>query len=88
MWEDPHRTLLDRLGEADQIEWERAFLDSVSVAAKGGKKTGANPTDKGKAGWKLHIVSDRGGAPLTVVLTATNVHDSKAVDAITVVCSV
>jgi len=53
---------------------------------KGGAKTGANPTDKGKAGSKRHVVSDRGGIPLAVVLTAANVHDSKvleeAVDAI------
>ena len=53
---------------------------------KGGPKTGPNPTDKGKAGSKRHVVSDRGGVPLAVVLTAANVHDSKvleeAVDAI------
>jgi hypothetical protein len=28
--------LLDRLGEADQIEWERACLDSASIPAKRG----------------------------------------------------
>lgn len=28
--------LLDRLGEADQIDWERASLDSASVPAKKG----------------------------------------------------
>ncbi len=33
-----HRRLLDRLGEADQIEWERASIDSASVAAPGGAK--------------------------------------------------
>jgi transposase len=53
---------------------------------KGGQRTGPNPTDKGKAGSKHHLVSDRGGIPLAVVLTAANVHDSKvleeAVDAI------
>jgi len=53
---------------------------------KGGPKTGPNPTDKGKKGSKRHVVSDRGGIPLAVVLTAANVHDSmvleEAVDAI------
>jgi transposase len=38
VWERLHRRLLDRLGEADQIEWERASLDSASVAAPGGPK--------------------------------------------------
>jgi hypothetical protein len=38
VWERLHRRLLDRLGEADQIEWERASIDSASVAAPGGAK--------------------------------------------------
>jgi transposase len=36
VWERLHRVLLNRLGEADQIEWERASLDSASVPAKKG----------------------------------------------------
>ena len=31
-----HRVFLDRLGEADKIDWERACLDSASVPAKRG----------------------------------------------------
>ena len=49
VWERLHRALLDRLGEADQIGWSRASLDSATVAAPGGAKragrirrTGAN----------------------------------------------
>ena len=38
VWEQLHQRLLDRLGEADQIDWERASLDSASVAAPGGAK--------------------------------------------------
>jgi transposase len=38
VWERLHRRLLDRLGEADQIDWERASLDSASVPAPGGPK--------------------------------------------------
>ncbi len=38
VWEQLHRKLLDRLGEADQIDWQRAALDSASVAAPGGAK--------------------------------------------------
>jgi transposase len=36
VWERLHRVLLDRLGEADQIDWERASLDSASIPAKRG----------------------------------------------------
>src|SRR5215213_799105 len=36
VWDRLHRTLLDRLGEADQIDWERACLDSASIPAKRG----------------------------------------------------
>ena len=38
VWEELHLALLDRLGEADRIEWERASLDSASVPAKKGPK--------------------------------------------------
>jgi transposase len=36
VWERLHRVLLDRLGEADQIDWERASLDAASIPAKRG----------------------------------------------------
>jgi transposase len=36
VWERLHRVLLDRLGEADRIDWSRASLDSASVPAKKG----------------------------------------------------
>jgi IS5 family transposase len=44
---------------------------------KGGREDQQNPTDRGKPGSKRHLVSDRRGVPLAVVLTAANVHDSK-----------
>ncbi len=36
VWGKLHRVSLDRLGEADNIDWERASLDSASVPAKRG----------------------------------------------------
>ena len=36
VWERLHRVLLERLGEAEQIDWERASLDSASIPAKRG----------------------------------------------------
>jgi transposase len=38
VWEKLHRVLLDRLGVAAEIDWERASLDSASVPAKRGDK--------------------------------------------------
>src|SRR6476469_8447202 len=36
VWGRLHQVLLDRLGEADRIDWSRASLDSASVRAKKG----------------------------------------------------
>src|SRR5919199_6211968 len=63
----------DRLGAGFFGFGERA-------SEKGGQKTGPNPTDKGKPGSKRHVISDRGGVRLAVVLSAANVHDSKVME--------
>jgi len=38
VWDGLHRALLNRLGDADRIDWSRAALDSASVPAKKGAK--------------------------------------------------
>ncbi|CCF86026.1 transposase [Nitrolancea hollandica Lb] len=38
VWERLHQVLLNRLGEADRIDWSRASLDSASLPAKRGAK--------------------------------------------------
>ena len=38
IWQTLHHKLLDCLGEADQIDWTRASLDSATVPAPGGAK--------------------------------------------------
>ena len=43
VWDRLHHTLLDRLGEADQIDWSRAALDSASIPAKRGATSPARP---------------------------------------------
>jgi transposase len=54
------------------------IVDSCSVRAKrGGELTGPNPTDRGKAGTKYHIVASTDGIPLGVVPSAANVHDTR-----------
>ena len=38
VWDELHRTLLERLHAAEQIDWTRASLDSASVPAPGGAR--------------------------------------------------
>jgi transposase len=80
VWEELHQVLLDRLGEADQIDWSRASVDSASVTAPRGTSTGPNPTDRGKSGTKHHIqhhlLVDRKDLPLIVLQAGANFNDS------------
>jgi transposase len=57
--------------------WD-VVVDSCSVRAKrGGELTGPNPTDRGKAGTKYHVVVATDGLPLGIVPSAANVHDTR-----------
>ncbi len=52
--------------------------DSCSVRAKrGGELTGPDPTDRGKAGTRYHLVVTTDGLPLAAVPSAANVHDTR-----------
>jgi transposase len=57
-------------------------MDSASVRAMRGEKTGPNPTDRRKAGSKHHIVTDARGVPLVAHVTAANVNDITHLDAL------
>ena len=82
VWDRLRKTpLLDRLGRADEIDWERASLDSASVTAPGGPKDRSESNGyQGKSGSKRHVMVDRRGVPLAVIHTAANVHDSKVLE--------
>ncbi|GHG95118.1 hypothetical protein Srubr_36740 [Streptomyces rubradiris] len=43
-----------------------------------GHLTGPNPTDRGKKGSKIHLTVDRTGLPLSIGISAANLHDSQA----------
>jgi transposase len=43
---------------------------------KGGPLTGPNPTDRGKPGSKIHLITDRNGLPLSLGISGANMHDS------------
>ena len=82
VWHHLHRVLLDRLGEADQIDWERASLDSAGVWAK----TGAGPTKtsararwiaarraRSTTWWSIAVASpSRSGSPPPTSMTASS----------------
>ena len=41
--------------------------------------TGNNPTDRSKLGTKRHILTDKNGIPLSIIITPASTHDIKAV---------
>jgi transposase len=61
----------------EAVPWD-VVVDSCSVRAKrGGELTGPNPTDRGKAGTKYHVVVSTDGIPLGAIPSAANVHDTR-----------
>lgn len=76
VWDRLHQLLLDELQEADQIDWERAAVDSAqSRALGGGEGTGPSPVDRRKPGVKHHVVTDAQGLPLATTTTPANQPD-------------
>jgi transposase len=55
----------------------RLHRRGVGAGEKGGELTGRNPTDRGKAGSKYHLLCDANGLPLHALISAANTHDSK-----------
>jgi putative transposase len=79
LFEKLWRVLLQWYDRRYGIGWNWQILDSVIVPAPlGGEKTGKNPTDRGKAGTKRHILTDRRGVPLAVTLSGANEVDKAA----------
>lgn len=78
VWDRIHHALLEHLSWAGRIDWSRAAVDASNVPAKkGGEATGPNPTDRGKAGEKHHLIVDRNGIPLAApIVTPANENDS------------
>lgn len=73
------RQLAKFYGKKRGIKWKWQALDSKTCAAPlGCEVTGRNPTDRGKQGSKIHLLVDKRGAPLAVVITGANRHDKTA----------
>ncbi|TVT38142.1 transposase [Amycolatopsis rhizosphaerae] len=61
------------------IDWSRAILDGASARdPRGESPTGPNPVDRGKPGSKIHVLSERGALPISLAVSASNTHDSRA----------
>jgi transposase len=74
--------LLNELGTADQLDWSRVSVDSVSLRAVRGDHTGANPVDRAKRGSKLHLAVEATGLPLSLLVTAANTNDAVVFEAL------
>ena len=72
-WAMLHQVLLHWSGDLDAVDWIRASGDNISVCAGTWRRTGPNPTDRGKAGNKYHFLMDRQSIPLAVRLTVAPV---------------
>ena len=66
-----------RRAEGNQVEMAVPRLE-LGEGATWGKKTGPNPTDRGKLGTKRHLLTDQRGTPLSAVATGANTHYMKA----------
>ncbi|MYX18951.1 MULTISPECIES: IS5 family transposase [unclassified Streptomyces] len=76
LWAKLHRLVLDELGARGELDWSRCAIDSVNMRATKGDLTGPNPVDRGKKGSKIHLITDRTGLPLSIVISAANTHDN------------
>lgn len=64
--------------ELDGVHWEWQAADGrMGKARFGGEKVGRNPTDRGKPGTKISILTDQEGGPLGIAIAGANVHDTK-----------
>ncbi|MFD7124953.1 IS5 family transposase [Streptomyces anulatus] len=81
VWAKLHRVILDELGSDGILDRSRCAIDSVGLRAlKGGTLTGPNPTDRGKTGSKIHLLTDCNGLRLSVGLSGSNTHDSQGLE--------
>jgi transposase len=64
------------------LDLEHVALDgSLHKAPYGGEKTGPNPTDRGKLGWKWSVASERHGVPIGWTIDGANRNDVRLLDA-------
>ncbi|NJL54204.1 IS5 family transposase [bacterium] len=73
---------LERFDELKGIDWNWLSMDgAMTKAPLGGKKTGPNPTDRGKDGVKRSLLTEGNGVPIGLAIDGANRHDMKLVRA-------
>ena len=73
---------LQRYDDLAGIDWSWQSMDGATTKAPlGGKKTGRNPTDRGKLGAKRSLLTDARGVPIGLAIDGANRHDCKLVEA-------
>jgi transposase len=79
--------MLRYYGRARHIRWTWQAADCRSVSAPyGGNGTGPNPTDRAKAGGKVHLLVDQRGAPLAMDVFGANQNEKWHIAAL--ICSI
>ncbi len=73
---------VERFKELVGIDWAWLSMDgAMTKAPLGGKKTGPNPTDRGKGGVKRSLLTEGHGVPIGLVVDGANRHDMKLLEA-------
>ncbi|WP_455570072.1 IS5 family transposase [Streptomyces tauricus] len=76
VWDQLHVVLLEKLRSKDQLDWDRAVIDSSHGPGRPtGPKSGPSPVDRARSGSKHHLIVDGQGIPLAVSLTGGNRND-------------
>ena len=70
--------LVGQCAERGGVQWAWQAADAaLGKARSGGDHVGRNPTDRGEAGVKRSVLAEAAGGPLSAVVAAANVHDTK-----------
>ncbi|MCL4543759.1 MAG: IS5 family transposase [Chloroflexi bacterium] len=72
------RAGVEQFDELRGIDWAWLSMDgAMTKATLGGKKTGPNPTDRGKGGAKRSLLTDGHGVPIGLAIDGANRNDMK-----------
>ncbi len=73
---------VEQFDDLQGIDWNWLSMDgAMTKAPLGGKKTGRNPTDRGKSGVKRSLLTEGHGVPIGLAIDGANRHDMKLVRA-------
>ncbi|MFE1904312.1 IS5 family transposase [Streptomyces gardneri] len=79
VWALRYRLVLDELGSRGELDWS-PLRDRLGEHAgpEEWDLTGPNPVDRGKYGSKIHLITERTDLPISLAISAANLHDSQA----------